>query len=61
MNYIDKVGKKIAEVFETESSKADTMAVIQELFEKELKASFKNGIEVGEKRTSKKKKDTSWE
>jgi len=52
MNYLDEAKKKVEKIFKQELSMKDTITAIQELFEKELVESFKNGIEVGTKRAS---------
>jgi len=52
MSYLQEAKEKVEKIFEQELSEKDTIAAIQELFEKELVDSFKNGIEVGKKRAS---------
>jgi len=52
MSYLEEAKEKVEKIFAQELSEKDTIAAIQELFEKELVDSFKNGIEVGKKRSS---------
>ena len=52
MSYLDKVKDKVEKIFKQELSMKSTIAAVQNLFEKELVDSFKNGIEVGKKEAS---------
>jgi len=57
MSYLESAKEKVEKIFAQELSEKDTIAAIQELFEKELVDSFKNGIEVGKKRRASQPKD----
>lgn len=53
MSYLEEVDAKIDEIFNSRLTEDRLYSKVKTLFQDELKRSFKNGIEVGQKRPGK--------